>query len=67
MRLYIFDSARWMAWFQRWKQPEQLELPFFCELHGDVCEFRYDPGLHGAFYTGRCWKCGVRYDPVCDR
>lgn len=54
------------SWFRnRPRQPQQLALPFWCEHYGEACGPFTHAGITG-FY-GYCVKCGVTYDPVCDR
>ena len=44
---------------------EQLELPFYCGLWGESCDYSRD--LCGGCFYNRCCRCGIRYEPVCDR
>lgn len=55
----------WFCAFRtRRRLPVQLELPIWCGNYGDTC----GPYIHtDAGFYGRCVKCGVRYEPVCDR
>ena len=55
-----------MLWPPRRRRPIQLYLPFWCGHYNDTCEYVRDPNMTG-FNCARCWKCGIDYEPVCDR
>lgn len=48
---------------RRSKQPVQMEFGLWCGYANETCGPWVDDG---AFYK-RCARCGVRYEPICDR